>query len=282
MQPNDFTIAEELEDFVSGTSEPYELHFFADYFDWEYGCAPLIQLIKNPACDLNTAKLIFWRAGPEAYQKYLNRSEVVEDPEVWDLIQEIMSRVAAKKFGEAKIPWYPREHGALSGEREDHKWQVPEALREELIDPKRIEPPDPATSTQCKIELPDATAEWNQIYDYFSKQEVVYTSRIYSESQGRLVEPAPYVLLVGLLAREDSESGLRAGLDHPSPITAAYCANGLRNLGVKKAFQGASIDRDAIILQLKNRSETVRICRGMEEFYRPLIDAFDSRLDPWW
>ena len=122
---------EKMQEFTQGETDPHALHYFADYWNWDGGTAPLSSIIRNPACDLSTARLIFWRAEPSYCQQFERRDEVPGwHAEVWDLIQEILSRVADGKFGAAVVPYDPREDGASIAESDDYKWKVPLVLRE--------------------------------------------------------------------------------------------------------------------------------------------------------
>lgn len=69
-------------EFLKTTNSTEELHEFAERYNWDKGTEWLIDLVRNPACDKNTALLIFWLAIPADYQEnYTSRAEI----EDWNL-----------------------------------------------------------------------------------------------------------------------------------------------------------------------------------------------------
>ena len=64
-------------------------------------------LIENPACDRNTARLIFWLSGPEFFRGKFSTSEdaEVEDQKKWmDLITRVMEYTVSGKYSTEDMP----------------------------------------------------------------------------------------------------------------------------------------------------------------------------------
>jgi hypothetical protein len=90
---------------------PEELHAYAREFNWDAGCKEMRDVIRHPLCDLGTALLIYWYAGPGYYLKYADRSEVQDyENDSLALIEEIEQRVKDQQFKTATQPFDPRDH----------------------------------------------------------------------------------------------------------------------------------------------------------------------------
>ncbi len=62
------------EEFLASSDSAEELHEFVKLHHWGEADDFLI-LIENPACDRNTARLIFWLSGPEFFRRKFSTSE---------------------------------------------------------------------------------------------------------------------------------------------------------------------------------------------------------------
>jgi len=99
----------ELEGLLKKTSSAEELHELALAYNWDKGVDNLIDLIRNPACDKNTALLVFWRSGVDYYQETYSKREDIEEWDLdkqstWDMVHFIMDKVSTGAYGAAKMP----------------------------------------------------------------------------------------------------------------------------------------------------------------------------------
>jgi len=119
-------IDREMAQFLEHTRDPEELHCFADLWNWDGGVEQLHAVIRNPACDLSTARLVFWRAQP----LYFIRRPKSQDPddEGWGLILEIMERVREGVYLPATLEYDPREMSGVIGELEAERYGIPVEL----------------------------------------------------------------------------------------------------------------------------------------------------------
>ena len=85
------------EAFCSGATDPRELHYFVETFNWDSDIAFLEAIARNPACEAATALLIYWRGQPEFYLD--NPSSAVElMSDEFELIRTIETRYVAGGF----------------------------------------------------------------------------------------------------------------------------------------------------------------------------------------
>jgi len=68
-----------------------------------------MELLNNPACDLNTALLIFWSSGSDYFQREHNKRPGEKafggfHRIAWDLVHTIMKNVARGKYKESVMP----------------------------------------------------------------------------------------------------------------------------------------------------------------------------------
>ena len=125
---------EEISQFCRGTTDPEELHAFADAYNWDQGEHVFFELIKNPMCDAGTALLIYWRAGPEWHLQFTDRTELHEaDATMLDLINEIERRYLADDFKSKRIPFDPAEYvGAYEKFGDNFKRNLPARMYESI------------------------------------------------------------------------------------------------------------------------------------------------------
>ncbi len=95
---------------LSQIESPEELHAFANEFNWDCGCKEMSDVVRHPLCDLGTALLIYWHAGPSYFLQYADRSEVRDhEIEQLTLIEEIEQRVNDQQYKTATQPFDPRK-----------------------------------------------------------------------------------------------------------------------------------------------------------------------------
>jgi hypothetical protein len=92
------------------TSE--ELHQFALNWNWDDNAKPLKWVVQQPYCDEGTALLLYWRAAPEWYCQFADRSEVIDTESehsiiVFDLISIIEKRYLTGTYTERNISFDP-------------------------------------------------------------------------------------------------------------------------------------------------------------------------------
>lgn len=93
-------------------SDPDAWHILAMAWNWDYGRAPLVWIIRQNNCDIATALEIFFLAEPSSYFRYGNdRSSVPAgwQTEDFDFLAEIRERIARG--------FYQRSEIAFDGER---------------------------------------------------------------------------------------------------------------------------------------------------------------------
>jgi len=117
-------------EFLKNTNSTEELHEFAERYNWGKGTDSLIDLVRNPACDKNTALLIFWLAIPADYQEqYSSREDIegwnLDHKNIWDLIHYIIESVTDGSFRTSDMPdVYKKE---ISKAR-NPLWEIPSFL----------------------------------------------------------------------------------------------------------------------------------------------------------
>ena len=97
------------EEFLKGSTSAEELHEFASRYNWDKGIHSMIDLVRNPSCDKNTALLVFWLSGVDYYQEdYATRDSIEEwnndELNTWDMIHYIIEKVATGGYGAGNMP----------------------------------------------------------------------------------------------------------------------------------------------------------------------------------
>ncbi len=124
---NDKTPDKKLFDSIT---EPAELHYIADKYNWDDGPEVLAWIINNPICDIGTAKLIFWRAQPDDYTSYSSEEESSDG--VYTLLQNIITNFEKGFYKNEKILYDPLgDDGApdINNENPNPKWKIPDYLK---------------------------------------------------------------------------------------------------------------------------------------------------------
>ena len=94
------------------TPNPDAWHIVATNWNWDYGRAPLLWIIRQKNCDIATALEVFFLAEPSYYFRYGNaRSSVVDqDLEMFDFLAEIRQRLAQGFYERSEIAFDGEEH----------------------------------------------------------------------------------------------------------------------------------------------------------------------------
>lgn len=92
------------------------LHEEAMDYNWDDGVERLFEIIRDPDCDLGTAKLVYWNGF---------------DRKVFDLMKEIEKRVADKFYKIGLVTYDPFEDREINMEDVNVK-KIPEIMFEEV------------------------------------------------------------------------------------------------------------------------------------------------------
>jgi hypothetical protein len=95
------------------TPDPDAWHIVATTWNWDYGRAPLLWIIRRNNCDIATALEVFFLAEPSYYFRYGNdRSSVPADwhLEDFDFLAEIRERLARGFYKRSKIAFDGEQH----------------------------------------------------------------------------------------------------------------------------------------------------------------------------
>ena len=84
-------------DFFDSIQKPEELHFIADFYNWDDGPEVLTWIIDSDLCDEGTAKMIFWKSEPQDYTPYEKAEEVEYDDGVFTLFEKNIGKLP-KRF----------------------------------------------------------------------------------------------------------------------------------------------------------------------------------------
>jgi hypothetical protein len=88
-------------------ADPDQRHAAALTWNWDYGLAPLLWMIRRDDCDLATALHIFFSGGPESFLKYGGDRALVAENSVnlmtYDMIIEIKGRIERGFYARSAI-----------------------------------------------------------------------------------------------------------------------------------------------------------------------------------
>lgn len=114
-------------------TDPVELHYLADIYNWDDGAEVLGWITDSPYCDRGTAALIFWRSQPDFYTEYAQESEMSLTDGVLPLLQRIMQNWERGFYVRQHIAYNHHEDPAAEqdyGNNPRSKWQIPAYLIE--------------------------------------------------------------------------------------------------------------------------------------------------------
>ena len=101
--------------FCRDTADPEELHVFANTWNWDKGTWALEEILRNPACEGATALMLYWRARPEYYLQFADRTALEADPaqagnlEGFDFLTQLETRYLAGAFPVRAITFDPAD-----------------------------------------------------------------------------------------------------------------------------------------------------------------------------
>ena len=113
-------------------TDPAELHYLADGYNWDDGPELLEWIVSSPLCDQGTAALIFWRAQPDDYTEYASDEEMSCPDGVVSLLQHIIANWERGLYTQRNIS-YNRNEDPSAGEvyhSTTRKWSIPAFLLE--------------------------------------------------------------------------------------------------------------------------------------------------------
>ncbi|MEM7297691.1 MAG: DUF4274 domain-containing protein [Bacteroidota bacterium] len=112
-------------------TNPAELHFIADLYNWDDGTEVLEWIVDSDLCDEGTAKLIFWRAEP---QDFTSCESVVDvgfmGEDVYKLLRKIIRNFEDGIYKKATIAYDPAMDVDLNYKNPKEKWAIPEYLKQ--------------------------------------------------------------------------------------------------------------------------------------------------------
>lgn len=114
-------------------TDPAELHYLADIYNWDDGAEVLGWIVDSPYCDRGTAALVFWRSQPDFYTEYALESEMSLPDGVLPLLQRIMLNWEQGFYARKQIAYNRSEDPAAEkdyGNNPRRKWQIPAYLME--------------------------------------------------------------------------------------------------------------------------------------------------------
>ncbi len=84
-----------------------EQYYLADKYNWDDGDEILNLIIDSEKCDKGTASLIFWRAEPDFYLRYTNKTIASYEIKTFELLQKIVSKFNNNSFKQSRLKFDP-------------------------------------------------------------------------------------------------------------------------------------------------------------------------------
>ncbi|WP_210489408.1 DUF4274 domain-containing protein [Rufibacter aurantiacus] len=120
----------ELFDSFKKLNSSAQLHYLADLFNRDEEKNVLEWIVDSPLCDYGTALLIFWRAQPDFYTQFADKSEAGYEKDTYRLLQKILGNYRDGKYKKARIKYLPQEDGQdIENNYPDQKWEIPEEFK---------------------------------------------------------------------------------------------------------------------------------------------------------
>ncbi|MCL2528080.1 MAG: DUF4274 domain-containing protein [Defluviitaleaceae bacterium] len=114
---------------------PKELHFLADGHNYDGGMWFLEQIMMNPACDIITAKMVYWLCQPDYYYSQYGSPQNCPDSDINRKTAHFLVRLEAKANSEGfstglvlDVPPYDEQPPNLDFTTEPYS-RVPDAFR---------------------------------------------------------------------------------------------------------------------------------------------------------
>lgn len=91
-------------------NDPLELHAFVSNWNCDRGVEPLLEVLKNRACDAGTALWLYWGNDPYFYTRYATIDDASDDEErvMFDFFRIIEHRMACNDFATSRVPFDPQ------------------------------------------------------------------------------------------------------------------------------------------------------------------------------
>ncbi len=100
---------EERAGFLNRVDDPEEIHLFAELWNWDAGTEPLEKLAARPACEVATAKLLFWRSQPQEHVGTDPTSKMQPyERGLFEFARSLQRRVLGGEFKAGTIEYDPR------------------------------------------------------------------------------------------------------------------------------------------------------------------------------
>jgi hypothetical protein len=107
----------------------YQLHAFVSDYNWDDGPKALFQIVRHPACTLATALLVYWQSEPAELSTFATPKDAPKTERPWvELLREIESGVAKKRFARGPLPFDVRDVGGVDLSNADAA--IPARMRE--------------------------------------------------------------------------------------------------------------------------------------------------------
>lgn len=121
--------------FCTQTNNPEELQIFVDHYNWDIGIHHMRQVIENLYCDAGTALMVYWRAEPEYFLQYADRSEVpTYSHENFDLLCEIERRYLSGEYKTKLCEYDPKSDvGCNEGMKEKDNRSIPKEMYKPVV-----------------------------------------------------------------------------------------------------------------------------------------------------
>lgn len=121
----------EISNEYQAVTKPEELHYLAKDYNFDDGYWPLEQIIKNPNCDIRTARMIFWHCTPSYFAiTHGHPSDIPKDSIHADNARLLLLiDTKARKNGFAtQLPDTYEDPEITDMAKEGPVWEIPDAL----------------------------------------------------------------------------------------------------------------------------------------------------------
>lgn len=117
---------------LKSTTDPKELHLFAENWHWDGGGGkPLQLLVANPHCDAGTIMMLYWLGCAEDYYfQYHTISHIAHehDREIYRLLRQIERKIVKGDYATANIYFDPTPYISMADRTDEFERQIPEAM----------------------------------------------------------------------------------------------------------------------------------------------------------
>ncbi|MEM7656415.1 MAG: DUF4274 domain-containing protein [Bacteroidota bacterium] len=114
-------------------TDPAELHFIADIYNWDDGTTVLEWIVDSPLCEPATAKMIFWRSQPDYYTTIEKEEEAGWALDVYQLLKKILKHFQEDRYQAGNIGYDPKQD-TCAPEDLDYRdpaetWTIPDWMK---------------------------------------------------------------------------------------------------------------------------------------------------------